>query len=113
MAFSGIQFSTLHIGSEFPYNMASKAYILLWEVIRELARPHEHLSVLAGAVLDLGLLGLRLGLELGVGHPDQVTVGQEPHGVAGGAHLLVHLVPAPSNHKIYQILESMNKKDIK
>ena len=41
--------------------------------------------------LDLDLFGLSLGLELGVGHTHEVTVGHVAEGVASRAHLLVHL----------------------
>ena len=46
---------------------------------------------MSSAHLNLDLLCLSLGLGLSVSHSHQVTVGHVPQGVAGGAHLLVHL----------------------
>merc|ERR1719173_272624 len=66
------------------------------EVVGEFAGSHEHVAGLIRSVQCLALLGLCLGLLLSVGDTHKVPEGEEPHGVAGSAHLLVHLV-SPAN----------------
>lgn len=64
-------------------------------VVGELSGAHEHLAVVVRAVLVLDLLGERLDLVDGVGDTDEIAPGNAVEGVAGGAHLAVHLVSSP------------------
>lgn len=87
-----------------------------WEVVRQLAGTIEVVARIIGTVSHLvpinhrskdkfkcglwtnsahrDLLGLGLGLSFGMADANQIAVGNVLHRVAGGAHLLVHLVAA-------------------
>jgi hypothetical protein len=52
------------------------------QVVRQLARPVEHLALVVGAVLDVRVLGNRLHLSLRVADVDEVAVGDAREAVA-------------------------------
>merc|ERR1719481_390521 len=77
-----------------------------WEIVRELSRPHEHLSTLVWAIKGLRLFSLCLGLSFCVTHTNKVPEGQIPHGVAGGTNLFVNLITSPDGAVIKGVYKS-------
>ena len=63
-------------------------------MIAGFARAEEHLPLIIWTILHLHLCCHRLHLLFRVRNADKVAVRNQRHAVAGGAHLLVHLVPA-------------------
>merc|ERR1719167_818177 len=73
------------------------------EVVGQLARAHEHLAVLCGAVQELLLLSQSLGFVFSVGDVDKVPVGKIAHGVASRTDLLVHHVATPDGGVVQRV----------
>lgn len=64
-------------------------------VICELAGPLEHFAFIIGAIREFHLREHFFDFILGVADADESSVGHAFHAMAGGAYLLVHLVPSP------------------
>ena len=65
------------------------------DIVGELARASEHLTLVVRAVLVLDLLGHGLHLVNGMGDTDKIAPSDAVQGVARSAHLAVNLVPSP------------------
>lgn len=73
------------------------------EIVRQLTRALEHLTIIVGpiGVLDLG--SHRLSLVNGVRNTDQVAPGNTRKGVAGAANLLVHLETTTNRRMVERV----------
>ena len=74
--------------------------VRLGEVVEQLPRALEHLSLVVGAVGDLDGARQRLGLLLRVRDADELSVALILQRVAGGAHLPVHLEAATQRRAV-------------